>query len=195
MCRSYNNDYNNVDIIAQLHGTYQFNHWMWKRKWWWAIWMWGVQVLMVNAYILYKTSHLIIWHKDEKTLLSHYEFHRQLALAWVGSPEDAHMAGQKHSWDDASSTTSSGKSTRINDTTLDPLKGTLWMRLDDDSHYPVLPNAKRPCCRLCQWVETAWDKNKVISNVLFCDKCHVSLCVACFKPFHTISDVKKWSQK
>jgi len=37
----------------------------------------------------------------------------------------------------------------------------------------------------------ARDKNKVISNVLFCDKCHVSLCVACFKPFHTISDVKK----
>ena len=126
----YNNGMNNVDITDQLHGTYQFDFWMQKRKWWWAIWMWGVQVLMVNAYILYKTSHLIIWHKDERTLLSHYEFHRQLALAWVGSPKDApindySMADWKLSWDDASSTTSSGKSTRINDTTLDPLKGTL----------------------------------------------------------------------
>ena len=61
-----------------------------KQKWWWAIWMWGVQLLLVNAYILYKMTHLIMWKKDKKSLMSHYDFRHQIALAWLlskdGSP-------------------------------------------------------------------------------------------------------------
>ena len=62
----YNNGMNNVDIADQLHGTYHFDHWMCKRKWWWAIWMWGIQLLLVNAYVLYKTAHLLIWKRQKK---------------------------------------------------------------------------------------------------------------------------------
>jgi hypothetical protein len=47
---------------------------MQKRKWWWSIWMWGVQILLVNAYILY----------GEKKLLSQYDFRREIVLAWFG---------------------------------------------------------------------------------------------------------------
>ena len=40
------------------------------------------------------------------------------------------------------------------------------------------------------WVQkTREQKNR--SNISYCEKCNVSLCVLCFKPFHTISDVKK----
>ena len=35
--------------------------------------MWGVQLLLVNAYILYKMTHLIMWRKDKKSLMSHYD--------------------------------------------------------------------------------------------------------------------------
>ena len=45
--------------------------------------MWGVQLLLVNAYILYKTTHLIMWKKDKKSLMSHYDFWHQIALAWL----------------------------------------------------------------------------------------------------------------
>ena len=70
LCAKVNDDYsnamNNVDIADQLRGTYRFDCWMCKRKWWWAIWMWGIQLLLVNAYVLYKTAHLLIWKRQKK---------------------------------------------------------------------------------------------------------------------------------
>jgi len=79
----YNNGMNNVDIADQLRGTYQFNHWMRKCKWWWSIWMWGVQVLLVNAYVLYWTTYSIIWKTDKKLILSQYSFREEIVKAWM----------------------------------------------------------------------------------------------------------------
>jgi hypothetical protein len=36
--------------------------------------MWGVQLLLVNAYVLYRTAHLYMWKKNKKGIMSHYEF-------------------------------------------------------------------------------------------------------------------------
>ena len=49
----YNNSMGGVDIADQLRGTYCPNHWLRNRKWWWAIWNWGLGVQLVNAYKLY----------------------------------------------------------------------------------------------------------------------------------------------
>ena len=57
----YNNSMNGVDIGGQLQGNYHIYKWM-RKRWWWAIWMWGVQVLLVNVYLLYRTSHLRTWN-------------------------------------------------------------------------------------------------------------------------------------
>ena len=70
----YNNGMNGVDVADQLRGSYRIDRWMRKRKWWWALWMWGFQLLLVNAYVLYKTAHLILWKKNKKTIISQYEF-------------------------------------------------------------------------------------------------------------------------
>ena len=76
----YNNGMNNVDIADQLRLIYRMDRWMRKRKWWWSIFFWGFELLMVNAYITYcKYFHM----HDLKPPLSHYEFHRAIALAWL----------------------------------------------------------------------------------------------------------------
>ena len=66
----YNKFMGNVDIADQLRGSYRFDHWMRKRKWWWSMFFWNFQVLLTNAYILYKKYHCI---HDLKPI-SHYEF-------------------------------------------------------------------------------------------------------------------------
>jgi hypothetical protein len=63
---NYNNGMNNVDIADQIRNTYRIDRWMRKRKWWWSIWMCGVQILLVNAYMLYKSAHLLIWKTEKK---------------------------------------------------------------------------------------------------------------------------------
>ncbi len=46
--------------------------------------MWGVQLILVNAYVLYKTSHLLIWKIAKSKLLSQYQFRKSVVLEWFG---------------------------------------------------------------------------------------------------------------
>ena len=39
--------------------------------------------MLVNAYLLYKTSHLIIRCKKKDEVLSQYEFRKEVALGWI----------------------------------------------------------------------------------------------------------------
>ena len=68
-----------VDIVDQLQNYYRFNHWMRKRKWWWLIFFWAFGVLLVNVYVSYKTYMI----SKGKWPMSHYEFRKQIALAWI----------------------------------------------------------------------------------------------------------------
>jgi hypothetical protein len=198
---------NNVDQADQLRGTYQFDRWMRKRKWWWSIWMWGLQVRVVNAYGLYiRSAHLLIWKMDKTKRLTQYEFCKSIVLDWFGFAERA--------TEDAASSKSSGtgnnrkkshcdstlssltidnsfkRATRVTEGSLDPFGGVLRIRLDENvEHYPVLFRVKCPCCSLCKLV--APDKNHRVYHIYSCDKCSVDLCIPCFCPFHTISSVKK----
>ncbi|KAL7562479.1 hypothetical protein ACA910_005453 [Epithemia clementina (nom. ined.)] len=86
LCLNINNDYNhdmgNVDIADQLRNYYRFDHWMRKRKWWWALFFWAIGLLLVNCYLCYK--HYII--SIGKTPISQYEFCKAIALAWIDWP-------------------------------------------------------------------------------------------------------------
>ena len=42
--------------------------------------MWGLVVILVNAYLCYKSAHLIIWWTDKKDIMSQYEFGKSIVL-------------------------------------------------------------------------------------------------------------------
>lgn len=59
----YNNKMNNVDIADQLRGHHRPDHcWMRHKKWWWAIFMWGIGVARVNAYKIYEEA---MWDEEK----------------------------------------------------------------------------------------------------------------------------------
>jgi hypothetical protein len=45
--------------------------------------MWGLQVLLINAYVLYRTAHQFIWKTDKKKILSQYQFREEIVKAWM----------------------------------------------------------------------------------------------------------------
>ena len=46
----YNNNMNNVDIAPdQLRGQYRPDFWMRHKKWWWAVFIWGLGVAGENG--------------------------------------------------------------------------------------------------------------------------------------------------
>ena len=56
-------------------------NWVTCRKWWFSIFLWGLDVSMVNAYLLYKS-----WMEMHKSSpISHYRFRERIAEAWMDS--------------------------------------------------------------------------------------------------------------
>lgn len=85
---------------------------------------------------------------------------------------------------------------KVNDKTLDATVGDLKLRLDTDFHYPILPGInKYSPCRLCRWaLQDGKERHNQChgASISTCDRCTVLLCLSCFKPFHTITNVDKF---
>ena len=76
----YNNEIGRLDVGDQLRSYYRFDHWMRKRKWWWSFWMWVMEMLLKNSYVLYKKyceMHRL------KLNYTHYQFVSNVAKAWL----------------------------------------------------------------------------------------------------------------
>jgi hypothetical protein len=58
----YNNNMNNVDIADQLRGQYRPDFWMRHKKWWWAVFIWGLGVAGVNGYKIY----VAMWDEEKE---------------------------------------------------------------------------------------------------------------------------------
>jgi hypothetical protein len=76
----YNHTMGHVDVADQLRGSYQIDIYdVRNRKWWRAILFWAFGTLLTNAYVVYIKVN-IAEGVDQKQLLSHYEFRKQIAL-------------------------------------------------------------------------------------------------------------------
>ena len=166
---------------------------------------------MVNAYLLYKS-----WMEMHKlSPMSHYRFRERIAEAWMDSgnywkdryPKRRKLVSQ------ASSVSLSGKSInqlstgsisslsrqtrstaasaaitprktcrQLSQTALD--SGRVASRLlpsGDCTHLPTPVHSKHSECQLHKWASKRTRK-----QVMTCSDCDVTLCVQCYKPFHTV---------
>jgi len=80
---SYNHIMNLIGPADQLRGNYQMDKWTRNRKWWWAIWMWGLETLLVNAFVLYRETHQLVWKTQKKKMFTHFQFCKAVALSWL----------------------------------------------------------------------------------------------------------------
>ncbi len=205
----YNNEMNDVDISDQLRTVYRFDRWIRITKWWWAFFYWGLGTLMVNAYVSYRTF-LTDEGVPKSQLLSHYDFRRAIALAWL-DPENFWPGFHKFceseygtkrrrtetrvTSEEASATTRSTTKkkretppycARVNDKALCPMNGALKDRLQVIAgHWPrPVEHAKAPRCQVHRW---AGVEHK--AGIYCCAACNVNLCIACFEMFHTQADI------
>ena len=179
-----------------------------KRKWWWLIFFWAFGVLLVNAYVSYKTYMI----SKGKRPMSHYEFRKQIALAWIDPttywkdrmknnlqkkpPTTWSMETESRpSWKCSQSVSVASaqsivgvkkRTIHINDNTLCPRTGSLRHRLSVHSgvHMPRLSDSKTPKCALHHW-----GGRQVRAFIVKCGMCGVHLCVDCFEKFHTCQEV------
>ena len=75
----YNMHMNSVDRADQLRGVYRWDTFMRKRKWWWSILFWVMQMLQTNAFVAYCKYMKL----HDQTPITHLEFCKQIALAWL----------------------------------------------------------------------------------------------------------------
>ena len=147
---------------------------------------WCFEMLLTNAYLAYNKFHIL--HNQKP--LSHYEFHRQVVLAWL-KPEEywPKKTRQREGTDPSVSTTSTTRALRslysqgTNESTkrchrvtaksLHSTTGNLKDRLSvNNTHLPIKTNKKDSCCQLHYLAA----KKKFRSN-LVCSTNNVTLCI------------------
>ena len=194
----YNYNMGNVDLADQLRNHYRYDSaWHRNRKWWWAIWWWGFQVLLTNSYVVYLKFHKL---HDSRNTVSHYNYIKQIALAWINQElywpkrevkkrkkeyEGTGTRSRRRMEVESLASSSSMKCTKIDDKSLHPARGKLALRLTTTvQHFPETPKAKKPKCQLHRWARGRDEGRNVMAGVITCSVCNVNLCIPCYNIFH-----------
>ena len=86
---SYNHKMNFVDLSDPLRNVCRVDHWMCKYKGWWSLIFWGHVLVLVNAYIIYKT----LCEQGKMKPMSHYQFQCLVCLANI---DPTNFGGRNH---------------------------------------------------------------------------------------------------
>ena len=204
----YNMHMNSVDRADQLRGVYKWDLFMRKRKWWWSILFWCMQMLQTNAYVAYCKYMKL----HNKKTMSHLAFCKQVALAWLdpennwtrintvisskrlqsesvtvcsGSSERSGVLTRSA----ASNQEKKKRARRFTDASLDAVSGSLKDRLHQVQHWPVTDSVPEAgSCQLHRWA-SGGGKRRRGPNLFFCSYCEVTLCGRCFLTYHTVTDL------
>ena len=111
---NYNKHMNSVDQADHLRGVYRWDTFMRKRKWWWSILFWCMQMLQTNSYLMYHKYMEL--HSQEP--ISHLEFCKRICQAWLDPhnnwPRHAKLAARNRDRENANEEEESSKRGRAN---------------------------------------------------------------------------------
>ena len=89
LCWNLSNEYNyeikDNDIANQLRLVYRFMRFQRNNKWWWALFLWGYKVSMVNSYVSYKRYREL---KEVPVQWSHHDWNEAIGYAHLDPDED-----------------------------------------------------------------------------------------------------------
>jgi len=205
----YNMDMNSVDRADHLRTNYSVGQGLRQRKWWWSIFLWGLDVAIVNAYLIYTAWYEMHGIKP----MTHYCFREKIALAWLDEETfwPSRYARRKRS----NSTTSENKKNRISSSlrltrasamtsttssstlnksckTLNQSSlegGSFDKRLILSDEFTRLPAPTVPKHSECQLHK--WSNKRTRKQIAYCADCNACLCIQCYKAFHTVVDIRR----
>ena len=208
----YNYGMNKIDLGDQYRTYYKMNHWKRQTKWWMALWLFGIQVSVVNAYVAYSAMCIQLYNMNKKEILTHYEFQKYLALALINEEK---WGPHSENWRKVLTKKGKGvaysneyqpmekpnkdtiQATRINEQTLDPITGKLRNRLcyggpHNLRHIPVKCSQREPLCALHRFAFGRENSSgKLRAQCMWCNDCNVILCISCFEKFHIVKNPKQ----
>jgi hypothetical protein len=149
-------------------------------------------------------------HKAEKDMVSHYDYIKLTAIAWIDpvkygpqtpmkqlprskrqEDEDNSKPRTRRRIMEAAASVGSVTSTRcreVTDDAFDPVKEKLSTRLNTTvQHWPEECNSATRC-QLHRWARGR-ELPAVMKGVMRCSICQVNLCIKCFHTFHTEGDI------
>lgn len=211
LSNEYNYEMNDNDIADQYRLHYRMMRFQRNYKWWWALWIWAVEVCIVNAYLMMKRYCEL---KGVKVPYDHHDFHEAIALAFLDRDNQfgnhwprREAAGQKRKAP-VTPVTPSSRPTKAPRVDIKSVNTTLLHRLDPTfGHFPSGEADYNRVCQLHRFAHrqtTSTPKNMeqkgkrrkidaipdgARKNVFTCTGCSVNLCISCWKIFHTEKDL------
>jgi len=199
----YNFQMNDNDITDQLRLEYRMMSKSRNNKWWWALFLWGFEVSLANAFRMYSCCHDLFQITPE---YSHYDFVEAVAQAWI---DPVNYWPTRH-WLRLALIDKNSNKLRLSeekrccmpftDKSLCPDNGSLRKRLNNTlNHMPEpVDKSKKTQCQLHMWSAKkgapTFDATREKPtgsrvHVMHCPSCHVHLCMDCFFSFHNVENL------
>lgn len=191
---------NDNDIADQLRLQYRMQRLQRNQKWWWALWLWGFEVLLVNSYRMYKRYCELCRLKIE---YSHHDWREKIGCALLNP--DKEWPSRRNSNDNNVSAKRSRSTSPVPPSSKKPKftnnslcrDGSLNCRLDKSfDHMPVVPPGKKDnwVCQLHRWAGSKVNGGKIPPGsrncVMHCKACGVNVCLQCWELYHSEPDLQ-----
>ncbi len=184
---------NDNDIADQLRLVYHIMRFQQNEKWWWALFIWGFEVSLVNAFMLMRRYCEL---KGVPVCYNHHHFNEKVGLAYLDP--NKYWPSKKSPQQLSPASANNNKShwaKRFNTKALCPITGRLKIWLNNTAiHMPTVPAKDKKGnanCQLYRWASSvATGKGRSCppgaqTQVMLCKTCWVHLCLCCWEIYHT----------